>query len=56
MTVLPPGMSDLLAPLLYIVDDEVEAFSCFSKLMDKSSLCKPGQNQVSVRHQLVRVM
>ncbi|XP_021172632.2 small G protein signaling modulator 1 isoform X4 [Fundulus heteroclitus] len=29
------GMCDLLAPLLVILDDEVKAFSCFSKLMKR---------------------
>lgn len=46
-------MTDLLAPLLYILDDEVEAFWCFNNLMEFSALCKPGENQVSLKHQLV---
>lgn len=29
------GMSDLLAPLLLVMDDEVEAFWCFQKLMER---------------------
>ena len=47
------GMSDLLAPLLYIVNDEANAFWCFTKLMEISTLCKPGRKQVSIKHQLV---
>ena len=29
------GMSDMLAPILYVVDSEVDAFWCFSGLMDR---------------------
>ena len=28
-------MSDLLAPILYVVDDEVDIFWCFSGLMER---------------------
>lgn len=46
-------MTDLLAPLLSILDDEVEAFWSFTKIMDFSFLCTPGKNQVSIKNQLV---
>ena len=29
------GMSDMLTPILYVVDDEVDAFWCFSGLMER---------------------
>ena len=29
------GMSDLLAPILYVVDNEVDAFWCFAGLMER---------------------
>ena len=29
------GMSDLLSPILYLMDDEVEAFWCFVGFMEK---------------------
>lgn len=29
------GMSDLLAPILFIMNNEVDAFWCFSAFMDK---------------------
>lgn len=29
------GMSDMLAPILYVVDNEVDAFWCFAGLMDR---------------------
>ncbi|XP_046448423.1 TBC1 domain family member 15-like [Daphnia pulex] len=32
------GMSDLLAPLLFVLDDEVDAFWCFSAYMERVSL------------------
>lgn len=47
------GMTDLLAPLLAVLDDRVEAFWCFTKLMDFRAVCRPGKNQESVKHQLV---
>ena len=28
------GMSDMLAPILYVVDNEVDAFWCFVGLME----------------------
>ena len=46
-------MTDLLAPLLLILDHEVEAFWCFIEVMKKSTLYTIGNNQVSVKHQLV---
>ena len=29
------GMSDMLAPILYVVDNEVDAFWCFAGLMER---------------------
>ena len=29
------GMSDMLGPILYVVDDEVDAFWCFVGLMER---------------------
>ena len=46
-------MTDLLAPLLLVLDDEVEAFWCFIEVMKKSTIYTIGNKQVSVRHQLV---
>lgn len=28
-------MSDLLAPILYVIDEEVDAFWCFTAYMDR---------------------
>ena len=47
------GMSDLLAPLLAALDDEVEAFWCFEKLVEGTAFFKPADNPVSVEKQLV---
>ena len=48
------GMTDLLAPLLAALDDEAEAFWCFTKLVQSSIFYMPGKNHISVKHQLVR--
>ena len=47
------GMTDLLAPLLAALDDEAEAFWCFTKLIQSSIFYMPGKNHTSVKHQLV---
>ncbi|GAX73867.1 hypothetical protein CEUSTIGMA_g1317.t1 [Chlamydomonas eustigma] len=33
------GMSDIASPLLYVMEDEAEAFWCFAALMDRMSGC-----------------
>ena len=50
---LPPGMTDLLAPLLAALDDEAEAFWCFTKLVEGTAFFRPANNHVSVERQLV---
>ena len=47
------GMTDLLAPLLAALDNEVEAFWCFEKLVESSAYFKPAKNSISVEKQLV---
>ena len=47
------GMTDLLAPLLASLDDEAEAFWCFTKLVQSSIFFSPGKNHISIRHMLV---
>lgn len=46
------GMTDLLAPLLAALDDEADAFWCFTRLVEGSAFFKPAQNHVSVEKQL----
>ena len=46
-------MTDMLAPLLLVLEDEVEAFWCFNEVMKKSTIYTTGTNQVSVKHHLV---
>ena len=36
------GMSDLAAPILYVMRDEVEAFWCFAGLMDRMEVICPS--------------
>ena len=31
----PQGMSDMLSPILYVVDNEVDAFWCLYSLMER---------------------
>ncbi len=50
------GMTDLLAPLLAALDDEAEAFWCFTKLVQSSAFYKPGKDHISVTHQIVSVL
>ena len=50
-----PGMTDLLAPLLAALDDEADAFWCFTRLVEGSAFFKPAQNHISVERQLVSV-
>lgn len=46
-------MTDLLAPLLATLDDEVLAFWCFTKLVDESLLSKRTSTRALVEKQLV---
>ena len=46
-------MTDLLAPVLAALDDESEAFWCFTRLVESSAFFKPGSHHVSVERQLV---
>ena len=46
-------MTDLLAPLLSVIDDEIEAFWSFTNLMESNSICRPGKSEMSIKHQLV---
>ncbi|KAL5473150.1 hypothetical protein EMCRGX_G027598 [Ephydatia muelleri] len=46
------GMTDLLAPLLAILDEEVLAFWCFTKLVKESSLFRCTSTRASVEKQL----
>ena len=46
-------MTDLLAPLLFVLDDDVGAFWCFAKLMEFSCISKTEHKQVTLKHQLV---
>ncbi len=46
-------MTDLLAPLLAALDEEAEAFWCFTKLVQSSAFYKPGKDHISVTHQIV---
>ena len=47
-------MTDLLAPLLAALDDEAEAFWCFTKLVEGTAFFRPAKNHISVDRQLVR--
>ena len=47
------GMTDLLAPLLAALDNEAEAFWCFTRLVEGSAFFKPAKDHISVEKQLV---
>ena len=47
------GMTDLLAPLLASLEDEVMAFWCFTKLVERSVFFKPCSVSISMENQLV---
>ena len=49
------GMTDLLAPLLVTLEDEVMSFWCFSKLVEQSVFFKPSSVSISMESQLVCV-
>ena len=53
LSVCTPGMTDLLAPLLASMENDVEAFWCFEKLVEGTAYFKPADNPVSVEKQLV---
>ena len=46
-------MTDLLSPLLASLDNAVDAFWCFEKLVEGTAYFKPADNPVSVEKQLV---
>ena len=46
-------MTDLLAPILSVVDDEVEAFWCFVNLMEFSCICKTEKKLITIKRQMV---
>jgi hypothetical protein len=46
------GMTDLLAPLLASMENDVDAFWCFEKLVEGTAYFKPADNPVSVEKQL----
>ncbi|EDV27793.1 uncharacterized protein TRIADDRAFT_20890, partial [Trichoplax adhaerens] len=54
------GMSDLLAPLLVIMDNEIDAYWCFIGLMEKSVFLNTPQNdmeeQLGLLRELLRTM
>ena len=47
-------MTDLLSPLLYTMDDNAEAFFCFTSVVERSPFFKPSKDRVSLRRQVVR--
>lgn len=49
------GMTDLLAPILSVVDDDVEAFWCFVNLMEFSCICKTEKKLITIKRQMVRM-
>ena len=49
-------MSDLLAPLLAALDDEADAFWCFTRLVEGTAFFRPEKNSISVERQLVSTM
>ncbi|XP_030843900.1 TBC1 domain family member 15 isoform X1 [Strongylocentrotus purpuratus] len=50
------GMSDLLSPMLIIMDDEVEAFWCLCGLMDDLQLCMNfDMEQEGMKRQLIQL-
>ena len=53
--IISPGMTDLLAPLLSTLDNDSEAFFCFTQLVEKTVFFKPAKNSVSVERQVVSV-
>eukprot|EP00057_Strongylocentrotus_purpuratus_P006731 XP_011661205.1 PREDICTED: TBC1 domain family member 15-like [Strongylocentrotus purpuratus] len=49
-------MSDLLSPMLIIMDDEVEAFWCLCGLMDDLQLCMNfDMEQEGMKRQLIQL-
>lgn len=46
-------MTDLLAPILAVLDNEVEAFWCFTNLIHSSSNFQLKDNQISIKNQIV---
>ncbi|XP_041452674.1 LOW QUALITY PROTEIN: TBC1 domain family member 15-like [Lytechinus variegatus] len=50
------GMSDLLSPMLIVMDDEVEAFWCLCGLMDDLQLCMNfDMEQEGMKRQLIQL-
>jgi len=47
------GMTDLLAPLLLSLEDEVMAFWCFTRLVEQSVFFKPASVSICMESQLV---
>ena len=47
------GMTDLLAPLLLSLEDEVMAFWCFTQLVEQSIFFKPASVSICMENQLV---
>lgn len=47
------GMTDLLSPLLYSLNDDVEAFYCFTVFIERTAFFKPAKDRVSLRRQMV---
>ncbi len=46
-------MTDLLSPLLFSLDDDIEAFYCFTVIVEKTAFFKPAKDRVSLRKQVV---
>ena len=46
-------MTDLLAPLLASMENDIDAFWCFEKLVKETAYFKPAKDPVSVDKQLV---
>lgn len=50
------GMTDLLSPLLYTMDDNAEAFFCFTSVVERSPFFKPAKDRVSLRRQVTLLL